>query len=111
PKILACRSGGMADAEDSKYSGLTPVEVRLLSPAPTFLATRLRVPNKRTSKYIALNRFNITSAMVGDTCHLGNQKKFRRIRMVVFRKYGLLLFAAITIPAGLAAQAKHPAAP
>ncbi|HTC66822.1 MAG TPA: glycoside hydrolase family 2 protein [Candidatus Acidoferrum sp.] len=31
--------------------------------------------------------------------------------MVVFSKYGLLLFAAITIPAGLAAQAKHPAAP
>jgi hypothetical protein len=25
PKIGTCRSGGMADAEDSKSSGLTPV--------------------------------------------------------------------------------------
>jgi hypothetical protein len=25
PKIMLCRSGGMADAEDSKSSGLTPV--------------------------------------------------------------------------------------
>jgi exo-1,4-beta-D-glucosaminidase len=31
--------------------------------------------------------------------------------MVVFSKYWLLVFTAITIPAGLAAQAKHPAAP
>jgi hypothetical protein len=35
-RILASRSGGMADAADSKSVGRKAVKVRLLSPAPIF---------------------------------------------------------------------------